>query len=137
MLKEEYMKTIQSIFAVAGGVIGALLGEIDGLLYALMVFIIIDYLTGVTCAVVAKQLSSEVGFRGIAKKVMIFALVIVGNMVDRHVIGDGSVVRGAVIMFYIANEGMSILENTVKLGLPVPQKLKDILAQLSDKEDVE
>lgn len=129
---------IQVVFAAVGGWLGYVLGGLDGFLYALLAFVVIDYITGLMCAVLDKKLSSEVGFRGIFKKVLIFALVAVGHIVDQNVIGDGSVIRTAVIFFYLSNEGISILENTVHIGLPVPQKLKDVLEQLhnrSDKED--
>jgi len=129
---------IQVVFATVGGWLGYVLGGLDGFLYALLAFVVIDYITGLMCAVLDKKLSSEVGFRGIFKKVLIFSLVAVGHIVDQNVIGDGSVIRTAVIFFYLSNEGISILENTVHIGLPVPQKLKDVLEQLhnrSDKED--
>ena len=132
------MKTwqyIQAIFTAFGGWLGWFLGGCDGLIYALIAFVVIDYITGVMCAVVNKQLSSEVGFRGIFKKVLIFMLVSVGNIIDQQLIGGGSVLRTAVIFFYLSNEGISIIENAGNLGLPVPHKLKDILAQLKEKED--
>ena len=135
---KEIWNWIQVVFAAIGGWLGYVLGGLDGFLYALLAFVVIDYITGLMCAVLDKKLSSEVGFRGIFKKVLIFALVAVGHIIDQNVIGDGSVIRTAVIFFYLSNEGISILENTVHIGLPVPQKLKDVLEQLhsrSDKED--
>ena len=132
------MKTwqyIQAIFTALGGWLGWFLGGCDGLIYALIAFVVIDYITGLMCAVVNKQLSSEVGFRGIFRKVLIFMLVSVGNIIDQQLIGGGSVLRTAVIFFYLSNEGISIIENAGNLGLPVPHKLKDILAQLKEKED--
>lgn len=135
---KEIWNWIQVVFAAIGGWLGYLLGGLDGFLYALLAFVVIDYITGLMCAVLDKKLSSEVGFRGIFKKVLIFSLVAVGHIIDQNVIGDGSVIRTAVIFFYLSNEGISILENTVHIGLPVPQKLKDVLEQLhnrSDKED--
>jgi toxin secretion/phage lysis holin len=135
---KEIWNWIQVVFATVGGWLGYVLGGLDGFLYALLAFVVIDYITGLMCAVLDKKLSSEVGFRGIFKKVLIFALVAVGHIIDQNVIGDGSVIRTAVIFFYLSNEGISILENTVHIGLPVPQKLKDVLEQLhnrSDKED--
>ena len=135
---KEIWNRIQVVFATVGGWLGYVLGGLDGFLYALLAFVVIDYITGLMCAVLDKKLSSEVGFRGIFKKVLIFSLVAVGHIVDQNVIGDGSVIRTAVIFFYLSNEGISILENTVHIGLPVPQKLKDVLEQLhnrSDKED--
>ena len=132
------MKTwqyIQAIFTALGGWLGWFLGGCDGLIYAVIAFVVIDYITGLMCAVVNKQLSSEVGFRGIFRKVLIFMLVSVGNIIDQQLIGDGSVIRTAVIFFYLSNEGISIIENAGNLGLPIPQKLKDILDQLKEKED--
>lgn len=129
---------IQVAIAAAGGWLGYFLGGWDGFLYALLAFVVIDYVTGIMCAVLDKKLSSEVGFRGIFKKVLIFSLVAIGHIIDKNVIGDGSVIRTAVIFFYLSNEGVSILENAAHIGLPIPQKLKNILEQLhnrSDKED--
>lgn len=113
------------------------LGGFDGFLYALIAFVLVDYLTGVMVAVVNKKLSSEVGFKGIFKKVVIFALVAIGHIIDTYVIQNGSVIRTAVIFFYLSNEGISILENVSVLGLPVPQKLKDVLEQLKDHKTEE
>jgi toxin secretion/phage lysis holin len=121
--------------ATVGGWLGYFLGGWDGFLYALVTFVVIDYITGLMCAVLDKKLSSEVGARGIFKKVLIFTLVAIGHIIDKSVIGDGSVIRTAVIFFYISNEGVSILENAARIGLPIPQKLKDILTQLKDKGD--
>ena len=111
------------------------MGGVDGLLYALVAFVAIDYITGVMCAITDKRLSSEIGFRGIFKKVLIFVLVGIGNIVDTQLVGNGSVLRTAVIFFYLSNEGISILENSAHLGLPIPQKLKDILEQLKEDKD--
>ena len=132
---KEFWNTIQLIFAAVGGWIGWFIGGCDGLLYALVVFVVVDYITGVMCAAADKELSSEVGFRGIAKKVLIFLLVGVANIIDVQVIGSGSVLRTAVIFFYLSNEGVSLLENAAHLGLPVPEKLKDILRQLHDRAE--
>ena len=132
------MKTwqyIQAIFTALGGWLGWFLGGCDGLIYALIAFVVIDYITGLMCAVVNKQLSSEIGFKGIFRKVLIFMLVGVGNIVDKQLIGSGSVIRTAVVFFYLSNEGISIIENAGILGLPIPQKLKDVLAQLKGKGD--
>jgi toxin secretion/phage lysis holin len=126
---------IQAIFAAVGGWLGYFLGGCDGLLYALLAFVVIDYITGIMCAVVDKKLSSEVGFKGIFKKVLIFALVGIGHILDTRVIGSGSVMRTAVIFFYLSNEGVSLLENAAYLGLPVPQKLKSVLEQLHDRAE--
>lgn len=107
------------------------------MLFALVAFVVIDYITGIMCAVVDKKLSSAVGFKGIFKKVLIFALVGVGHILDTRVIGAGSVLRTAVIFFYLSNEGISLLENAGHLGLPIPKKLKSILEQLHDRAEKE
>ena len=124
---------IQIAFTMLGGWLGWYLGGVDGLLTALIVFVVLDYITGVMCAVVEKTLSSEIGFKGLFRKVLIFALVGIGHVVDTQVIGEGGVLRSAIICFYLSNEGVSMLENAAHLGLPVPDKLKDILAQLHDR----
>ena len=121
---KEFWNTIQLIFAGIGGWLGYFLGGCDGLLYALIAFVVIDYITGVMCAIANHTLSSEVGFKGICRKVLIFLLVGIANILDIHVIGSGSVLRTAVIFFYISNEGVSLLENAAHLGLPIPEKIK-------------
>ena len=130
---------IQMAVAAIGGWLGYFLGGMDGLMIALVVFMALDYITGLMCAVIDKKLSSAVGFKGICKKVLILMLVGVANIMDVHVIGTGSALRGAVICFYLSNEGLSLLENAGHIGLPIPEKLKDVLAQLhgrkEDKED--
>ena len=124
---------IQMAFSASGGFMGYLLGGMDGFLYALIAFVVIDYITGLMVAAIQKKVSSEVGFKGICKKVLIFILVGVANIVDRQIIGNGSAIRTAVIFFYLSNEGVSMLENAGRLGLPIPKKLKDVLAQLHQK----
>ena len=128
---------IQAALAAVGGFLGWFLGGWDGFLYALLAFAVLDYLTGVLCAIADKKLSSEIGFKGISRKVLIFALVGVGNIIDSQVLGDGGAVRTAVIFFYLSNEGVSILENAGHLGLPIPEKLKAVLEQLPDRNDEE
>ena len=124
---------IQIAFAAFGGFLGWFLGGVDGFLYALIAFTVIDYITGVMCAITDKKLSSSVGFKGICRKVLIFTLVGIGNIVDVYVLGQGGVLRTAVIFFYLSNEGVSIMENTAHLGLPIPTKLKDVLEQLHER----
>src|SRR6056297_2534287 len=126
---------LQMAFAAIGGWLGWFLGGYDGFLYALIAFVVIDYLLGVMCAILEKHLSSDVGARGIFKKVVIFSLVGVAHIIDQNIIGDGSAIRTAVIFFYLSNEGISIVENATRLGLPIPEKLKDILEQLKDGGD--
>lgn len=128
---------IQLAFTALGGWLGYFLGGADGMLIALIVFAALDYVTGVMCAIVDKKLSSAVGFKGIFKKVLIFALVGVGHILDTHVIGSGGAMRTAVICFYLSNEGLSLLENAAHIGLPIPEKLKEILAQLHNRGDKE
>ncbi|MCK9282506.1 MAG: phage holin family protein [Melioribacteraceae bacterium] len=121
-----------SVFsALLGSVLGWFLGGLDGLLLSLIVFVIIDYVTGVMLAIIEKKISSKIGSRGIAKKVAIFALVGIANVIDINIISNGNAIRGAVILFYISNEGISILENVAKMDLPIPEKLKSILKQVS------
>ena len=134
---KEFWNTIQLIFTAIGGWLGYFLGGCDGLLYALVAFLVIDYITGVMCAINDKTLSSEVGFRGICRKVLIFLLVGIANILDVQVVGTGSVLRTAVIFFYISNEGVSLLENAAHLGLPVPEKIKTVLEQLHDRSESE
>ena len=134
---KEFWTTVQVVFAGIGGWLGWFLGGCDGLLYALLAFVVIDYITGIMCAVVDKKLSSAVGFKGIFKKVLIFALVGIGHILDTHIIGSGSVMRTAIIFFYLSNEGVSLLENAAYLGLPIPQKLKSVLEQLHDRAEKE
>lgn len=134
---KEFWNLIQFIFTAVGGWLGYFLGGCDGLLIALVVFVVVDYLTGVMCAVSDKKLSSEVGFKGICRKVLIFLLVGIANILDAQVIGTGSVLRTAVIFFYLSNEGVSLLENAAHLGLPVPEKIKTVLEQLHDRAEKE
>lgn len=132
---KEFWNAIQLVFTAVGGWLGWFLGGCDGLLYALVAFVAVDYVTGVLCAVADRKLSSEVGFRGIAKKALIFLLVGMANVLDVQVIGSGCMLRTAVIFFYISNEGVSLVENAAHLGLPVPEKLKDVLAQLHGRAE--
>ena len=132
---KEFWNMIQMVFAAVGGWLGYYLGGCDGLLLALVAFAAADYLTGVMCAVSDRKLSSNVGLKGICRKVLIFLLVGTANILDVHVIGTGSVLRTAVIFFYISNEGVSLLENAAHLGLPVPEKIKAVLEQLHDRAE--
>ncbi len=134
---KEFWNMIQFLFAGIGGWLGYFLGGCDGLLIALLLFVITDYITGVMCAIADKKLSSAVGFKGICRKALIFLLVGIANILDMQVIGTGSVLRTAVIFFYISNEGVSLLENAGHLGLPIPVKIKAVLEQLHDRAEQE
>lgn len=134
---KEFWNGIQFVFAGVGGWLGYFLGGCDGLIIALVIFVVTDYITGVMCAIADQKLSSAVGFKGICRKVLIFLLVGIANVLDVQVIGTGSVLRTAVIFFYISNEGVSLLENAGYLGLPIPEKIKDVLEQLHDRAESE
>ena len=126
---------VQAAVAAIGGYLGYFVGGVDGLMTALLIFMVLDYITGLMCAIADKQLSSAVGFRGICKKVMILMLVGVAHIVDLHVVGTGDALRSAVVCFYLSNESVSMLENAAHLGLPIPEKLKSVLAQLHGRID--
>ena len=134
---KEFWNVIQAVFTAVGGWLGYFLGGCDGLLYALLIFVTLDYLTGLMCAIVDKKLSSEIGFRGIFKKVMIFVMVGIGQVLDVQCLGSVGILRTAVIFFYLSNEGVSLLENAAHLGLPIPEKLKAVLEQLHDRAEKE
>jgi toxin secretion/phage lysis holin len=132
---KEFWTTIQLVFSAVGGWLGYFLGGCDGLLYTLLAFVVLDYITGIMCAVADHKLSSAVGFKGIFRKILIFALVGVGHLLDVQVLGAVGVLRTAVIFFYLSNEGVSLIENAAHLGLPIPAKLKAVLEQLHDRAE--
>ena len=134
---KEFWNTIQLVFTAVGGWLGYFLGGCDGLIYTLLAFVVLDYVTGIMCAVADQKLSSAVGFRGIFRKVLIFALVGIGHLLDVQVFGEIGVLRTAVIFFYLSNEGVSLVENAAHLGLPIPEKLKAVLEQLHDRAEKE
>lgn len=134
---KEFWNTVQVIFTAVGGWLGYYLGGCDGLLIVLIAFVIIDYITGVMCAVIDKKLSSAVGFKGICRKVLIFLMVGAAHLLDMYVIQTGSILRTAVIFFYISNEGVSLVENSAYLGLPVPKKIKAVLEQLHNRAEID
>lgn len=134
---KEFWNLIQAMFAAVGGWLGYFLGGCDGLLMALVLFVVVDYITGVMCAVADHTLSSAVGFKGICRKVLIFMLVGIANVMDVEILRSGCVLRTAVIFFYLSNEGISMMENAAHLGLPVPEKLKVVLEQLHERDDKE
>ena len=129
--------TVQVALAAVGGAVGWFIGGLDGFLFALIAFVVSDYITGVLCAIEEKELSSKVGFKGIARKVLIFTLVGIGNILDTAVLKDGSAIRTAVIFFYLSNEGISILENAAHLGLPIPKTLKNMLEAINEEDEDE
>ena len=132
---KDFIHTLQIIFAAIGSYIGWFLGSFDGLLYALVAFVVIDYITGIMAAILEKKLSSNIGFKGIFKKVLIFTFVGIGHIVDIYILQNGSAVRTAVIFFYLSNEGLSIIENATKIGLPVPEKLRAVFVELGKDEE--
>ena len=134
---KDFINTFKIIFTAIGGSIGYFLGGFDGLIFAIVAFVIIDYITGLMAAVIEKKLSSEIGFKGIFKKVLIFILVGIGHTIDFYLIEKGSAVRTAVIFFYLSNEGLSIIENASRIGLPVPEQLWIVFRELrkEDKKD--
>ena len=131
---KEFWNVIQMVFTALGGWIGYFLGGCDGLLYALVLFMVVDYITGLMCGIVDHNLSSEVGLKGIIKKVMILLLVGIGNAMDVYVLNQGAVLRTAVIFLALSNEGLSLLENASYIGVPIPRQLQDVLQQLHDRE---
>ena len=131
---KEQVDNIRLILSAIGGYVGYMLGGLDSFLYALLVFITLDYITGVMVAIVEKNLSSDIGFRGIFRKVLIFVMVALAHIVDSKIIQTGTGIRTAVILFYASNEGISILENSAKLGLPIPEKLKILLSEIGKSE---
>ena len=134
-IMRQVVTTVQYVFAGIGGFMCWFLGGLDGFLYALLIFVVIDYAIGLMAAFVQKKVSREVGFKGICKKVGIFCLVGIGHVLDTQVIHNGSVLRTAVIFFYLSNEGISIIKNVALIGLPVPKKLKEVLEQLHEEAD--
>lgn len=127
------IRTIQIIFTLISSFLTWFLGGFDGLMYALLVFVVADYCTGIILAICDKKVSSDIGFKGISRKILIFVLVGVANVMDVYIIKNGEVIRTVVIFFYISNEGISIIENSAALGLPIPEKLKNVLAEISTK----
>ncbi len=131
------LASIKSVIAVVGGYIAMFLGGFDGILIALCIFAVVDYLTGVIAAIIEKKLCSRIGFLGIARKILMFLMVGVATILNTNVLGGEMPIREIVIMFYIANEGISIIENSARLGLPIPKKLIDVLEQLKKQGDAE
>ena len=132
-MMKEFWNLVQLGFMAVGGWLGYFLGGCDGLLYALLAFVVLDYITGIMCAIADRELSSNVSFRGLAKKVLIFAMVGIGHILDVQIFGETGVLKTAIIFFYLSNEGLSLVENAAYLGLPVPEKLRAVLEQLHEK----
>ncbi|WP_042395848.1 phage holin family protein [Clostridium saudiense] len=132
----EIVNGLQVIVTVLGAFVGGLIGGLDSLAYALLLFVAVDYITGIMAGIVEKKISSEVGFKGIFRKVVIFILVSIAHIIDSKILGNGSAIRTAVIFFYISNEGISILENAARIGLPIPQKLMEVLHQLNREDGI-
>ena len=128
---------IDSIAGAVGAVLGFMYGEVTGLFWALIAFMALDYITGVVVAIIEKRLSSEVGFRGLAKKFLILVFVAVGHIADTYILGGTPAAMSAVMLFYMANEGISIIEKAAALGLPVPKKLTSIMEQIRNKSESE
>ncbi len=128
-------KILDCTAAALGAVVGFLYGEVTGLFWAMIAFMAVDYITGVLVAVINKNLSSEIGFKGLVKKLLILVFVAMGHIMDTYVIGSGSALMSAVMLFFLANEGVSIIENAVGLGMPVPKKLRDVLEQLKQESE--
>lgn len=129
-------KFVEIIKIIIGGIGGALswyLGDFNGLLYALIAFIIVDYITGIIVAFIQKQLSSKIGLKGLFKKITILFIIGIANLFDVYVIKSAPILRTTIAFYYMANEGLSILENSAILGLPIPKKLKEALKQLKKK----
>lgn len=131
---KEFWGLVQMVFTAVGGWLGYFVGGCDGLLYALLAFVILDYLTGVMCAISDKKLSSEVGFKGLERKVLVFVMVGIGHILDSQILGEAGVLRTAILFFYLSNEGLSLVENAAYLGLPIPEKLRAVLEQLHEKD---
>nr|WP_242974822.1 phage holin family protein [Pseudoclostridium thermosuccinogenes] len=134
-IMNSFLNNYKITFATLGGILGWLFGGFDSLIYALISFVAMDYITGVLLAIHNKKVSSEIGFKGICKKILIFILVSMGNIIDQYILGSGSALRTLLIMFYLSNEGISILENTGKMGLPFPRKIKDVIEKLKENDD--
>lgn len=126
---------LKNILAGVCTILSFLFGDMEGLMVALIALIILDYISGVIAAAVEKRLSSEVGAKGIAKKIFMLLIVALANIVDINVIGDGHVLKTVTVVFYICNECISLIENAGRIGVPVPKKLLDVLEQLRDKDN--
>lgn len=136
-MSEKAVMWIKGAIAALGGAAAYLWGPWDALINALIALVALDYVTGVICAAANKRLSSEIGFKGLIKKALIFALAAVAGVADKVIPATNQAIRAAVILFYIANEAISILENAAELGLPVPEKLKAVLIKTKGEDKAE
>jgi len=131
---------IETAFSALGGLLAVFLGGFDGLVQSLVIFAVIDYITGLFNAIIQKNVSSNIGFKGIVKKFVMFLIVGIVSAVDSHLFGimgmDGNIIRDAVICFFLANEGISILENASLLGVPIPDQLKNALLQIRNRKSI-
>lgn len=130
----KFKEIIRLIFTLFGSCLGFFLGDMDIFIYTLLAFVICDYLSGIIRAGFERKLSSKVGFRGIFKKIMIFIIVGIANLCDKNLTQNQAMIRSAIMFFYIANEGLSILENSLAIGLPIPEKLKILLEQFKEEK---
>ncbi len=122
--------------SIFGAGFGYLLGDFDGFLYALIIFMVLDYITGMMIAISNKEISSSDGFKEILKKCTMLFMVVIANIIDTKLLNNGDIVRTAVIFFYISNEGISLLENANTLGVPVPNKLVNVLKKFEEETEI-
>ena len=130
---EKLGSVYNGILAFLGAVVGFLFGDMRGCLVALLCFIILDFITGVLTGIVEKNLSSEVAWRGIIRKLIEILIVSAAHIFDKYVCGSGDIILTAVCFLFISTEGISLLENAARLGVPIPKKLVEALSQLKIK----
>lgn len=131
---DKFKDLVKIFFTIFGSLIGFFLGDLDIFIYSLTAFVICDYVSGIIRAGFERKLSSKIGFKGILKKIMIFIIVGIANICDKNLIKNQAMIRSSIIFFYIANEGLSILENALAIDLPIPKKLKILLEQFKEKK---
>ena len=131
---DKFKDLVKIFFTIFGSLIGFFLGDLDIFIYSLTAFVICDYISGIIRAGFERKLSSKIGFKGILKKIMIFIIVGIANICDKSLIKNEPMIRNAIIFFYIAKEGLSILENALAMDLPIPKKLKILLEQFKEEK---
>ncbi len=131
---DKFKDLVKIFFTIFGSLIGFFLGDLDIFIYSLTAFVICDYISGIIRAGFERKLSSKIGFKGILKKIMIFIIVGIANICDKNLIKNEPMIRNAIIFFYIANEGLSILENALAIDLPIPKRLKILLEQFKEEK---